>query len=90
MIPWVLLPSVSSCLSSLVSCLPISLYTLFFVQCHAFLRACLEKDPEKRATASELRDHPWLRMHAGVDLKDYPLPERPVPSETGSTPPPSR
>ncbi|KAL1922138.1 uncharacterized protein VTP21DRAFT_10780 [Calcarisporiella thermophila] len=30
-----------------------------------FLLLCFRKDPEQRATARELLEHPWIRMHCG-------------------------
>ena len=34
-----------------------------------FVRRLLQKDPEKRMTALQALDHPWMRKHADVDVE---------------------
>lgn len=37
-------------------------------ECHAFMRACLTKNPAERPSAAELLQHPWITRHDGGEV----------------------
>ncbi|KXZ51578.1 hypothetical protein GPECTOR_12g541 [Gonium pectorale] len=37
-------------------------------ECHAFMRACLTKNPAERPSAAELLQHPWITRHAAGEV----------------------
>ncbi|KAG2448738.1 hypothetical protein HYH02_006092 [Chlamydomonas schloesseri] len=37
-------------------------------ECHAFMRACLTKNPAARPSAADLLQHPWIARHAGGEV----------------------